>query len=608
MTNFESKPSSEARSGVRPPAAAGRERGAAMVLALIVILVMTLLTGALVVTVTHETLGTQTAVDGTRAFFVAEAGAARAMSSLRRDLDWTVSGNALGRCGTYDGQPVLYDLTSSQCMGPSTFPDGLSYPLAGPIPVSTPTPAPSPAPVTPACSATRVVTPGGGAGAAGAEMGRFIATYVMVGANEIQVRVVGKTGRAARGVVFSAARLTALDFVTYSSTSVDATASGNGTFTINGSVYIRGDWSFKGNSAQLNNRPVTSADTAPYDNQTYVCGNLDLQGNPQIGTPSQKMAGTHIGGAIVGSGTTSCESRRGICTQLLDNAVPDIRLADVTTIVTSTKSGATYTNNLEGGTGLPNLSFLERSGAVWNAVSGRTSLTFDGTTSWRLPKAGRVTQCQTASPDNSDLAAVMTECSALYNAATGVLHVAGNQVIYVPGSVTVSRDVLYRVDNNPTAGRVSGDPSTIIVACEAGNTCNPATSTPTLGLQATEMFRAQLPASGAGSSFPTQDMIAFIVNGKSQFDLSGSASDQEVNVVLVAGCAASLPLARCDTEIKKNFYFHGTLVARSLVFKQNVDLFQMPDMNMHVPAVVRGLLRDASTASVIPRRWREIGF
>ncbi|MBM3450362.1 MAG: hypothetical protein FJX78_05195, partial [Armatimonadetes bacterium] len=119
---------------------------------------------------------------------------------------------------------------SSQCLGPSTFADGIPYPMTGPIPASTPSPAASPAPVTPTCASTTVVTPTGSPGPAGTPIGRFIATYTIVKRDESQVRLVGRTGRAARGVAFTANRVTALNFVTYSSTSVDETASGNGTF------------------------------------------------------------------------------------------------------------------------------------------------------------------------------------------------------------------------------------------------------------------------------------------------------------------------------------------------------------------------------------------
>lgn len=492
-------------------------------------------------------------------------------------------------------------------MGPSTFADGIPYPMTGPIPASTPSPAASPAPVTPTCASTTVVTPTGSPGPAGTPIGRFIATYTIVKRDESQVRLVGRTGRAARGVAFTANRVTALNFVTYSSTSVDETASGNGTFMINGSVYVRGNWSFKGNSRQLNNLPIVSADTPPYENQTFVCGNLDLQGNPQIGTPTQPMSGIHIAGSVVGSGSTACSSTRGLCTNLLDNVVPDIRLSGFSTIVTSTKSGETYTNALEGPSGLPHLSILQRSGSIWNPVASQTDLTF-ASAFWRLPKVGRLSRCQAASPDNSDLAAVLNDCAAMYDGSTGVFYVAGNQTIYVPGAVRVGRDVLYRVDDNPAGSRAGGDASTIIVACEAGNGCNPTTSSPSLAFEATEMFRAQLPASGTGTSSPSQDLLALIVNGRSEFDLSGSPSDQAVNLVLVNGCTSGLPAACCTTCIKKNFFFHGALVARSLIFNQNVDLFQVPDLSTYVPAVVRGLLHDASSASVIARRWREIGF
>jgi hypothetical protein len=580
------------------------ESGTVMVLAVITIVVMTMITAGLVTATTHETLSTQTALDGIRALALAEAGAARAVSSLRRDENWSVTGTALGRCGTYLGQAVLYDLLSGQCMGPGTYAEGMPFPVTGPIAVTTPGGSSTPA----ACASASVNNPGAGSvGAAGASAGRIFVTYQMVGASEIQVRVAAMASRASRGVQFTARRVSAADFAAYSSTSVDALSSGNGTFTINGSVYVRGDWSFKGQSRQLNNRPIRSTDTAPYDNQSYVCGNLHLQGNPQIGTPSERMFAIHIAGAITGSGTTSCSSSAGLCTQLLDNVVPDIQMGDVGARVAQIKSSTLYTNDLAGGGSLPNLAILELDGATWTPRAGRTDLVF-GETSWRLPKRGRATECAAASPDNSNLATVLSECSALYVGSTHVLYVAGGQTIYVPGKVEVDQDVSYRIDTNPSAARVANDASTLVIACEAGNGCSPTNSSPSLAFEVDKMIRAQLPASGAGTSFPSQDLLGVIVNGKTEFDLNGNASSQEVNLMLVGGCSVSLPASRCTTSIEKNLYFYGSLIARSLVFKQNVDVFQVPDLTTYVPASILDLLVDPVGTAVVMRQWREIGF
>ncbi|MCS7172446.1 MAG: hypothetical protein N0A24_03405 [Armatimonadetes bacterium] len=270
------------------------EHGMALVVALLTILVLLLLTAALVTAAITETFTAQTAEDSARAFLVADAAAARALASLRLDGDWAAADpggqDAVGRCP--DG--ALFDLLAGECMR------DVPYPRYGAVAVSATSP---PGGISePVCAARTVTGPAASPVPLPPEesFGRYtVAVLEVPGSNQIRLRAVGRVGRATRGFAFTVSRVTPADFVSYSALRVDATRVGNGTFRIHGSVYVRGDWEFKGNSQQLNDRPVSDGDRENdpvYDNQTFVCGNLILQGNAQIGTANRPMLGVHISG------------------------------------------------------------------------------------------------------------------------------------------------------------------------------------------------------------------------------------------------------------------------------------------------------------------------
>ncbi len=603
-------------------AVGGDQRGVAMVIALLTVLVMLLLTAALVVASMTETFSAQTAEDSTRAFLVADAAAARAIASLRLDSDWSdsVEGEAEGqqRCA-----PELYDVVAGRCMRDvpypsegaiSVSPTGSQEPKCAAAPVTEPVASPSPLP-------------------SGQSFGSYTVTVLGTpDPNRIRLRAVGRVGRATRGFEFTVARVTPADFVSYSALRVDATRVGNGTFRIHGSVYVRGNWEFHGNSRQLNDRPVSETDTEDpvYDNQTFVCSDLVLSGNPQIGTASKPMLGVHIAGTTVARG-----SAYEIHALLADKVVPDIRLASVPQAVGCVKGVGdqetcdrsfeglwnAYTNSLDTSGGSTRMRLYVWSGSVWNEELS-TDLRLDAT-AWRIPRRGKEDACRGHARDAS-LDAVLRDCVAFYD-GSGVLYVAAQQVIYVPGSVSVLRDVSYRVDDDPTQacnpGLGSSDPcrpddaSLFVVACEDGTSCHPGGASPAYGFDVREMVRAQRPASADPSdpfyprtTFPSRDLLAVLVHGRVRFGLSGSAENQEINLVVVSGCDQSLPPERCDLTMQKNLQLYGSVISRLLVFEQNVDLYQVPDLRQYLPFTLEHFLAAPGGAAVVVTQWREIGF
>ncbi len=217
------------------------ERGAAMVIALLTIVIMVLLTAALVVASMTETFNAQTAEDSARAFLVADAAAAHAIASLRLDPDW--SDNDWDPTGDEPNcAPYLYDAVRKRCMGlspsPSPRPSPVPYPDRESWVVA---PAAGSDPTQPACAAAPVSRAGEEPGelSENQRIGTYsVAVLEQLGPGKIRLRAVGRVGRAVRGFEFTVERVTPADFVSYSALRVDATRVGNGTFRIHGSVYV----------------------------------------------------------------------------------------------------------------------------------------------------------------------------------------------------------------------------------------------------------------------------------------------------------------------------------------------------------------------------------
>jgi hypothetical protein len=206
---------------------------------------------------------------------------------------------------------------------------------------------------------------------------------------------------------------------------------------------------------------------------------------------------------------------------------------------------------------------------------------------------------------------VLGACAAYYD-GQGHLYVAAGQLIYVPGAISVTQDVDYRVDNNPMGPYERGDAAMFVAACEPQAPCSPQRSSPDYGLDVREMLRAHRKASDGlfydQTTFPSHDLLAVLVNGKVRFGLSGNRDQQQVNLVVLSGCEATLPADRCDLTMQKNLQLYGSVISRLLVFEQNVDLYQVPDLRRYLPFVLDRFLSAPGGAAVVVTSWREIGF
>jgi Tfp pilus assembly protein PilX len=621
------------------------EAGVALVMALLTVVVLLLVGAGLVTAAMTEVFTAQVAEDSGRALNVAEAGLAHAIQVLRQDPNWLDDQGATAGCD--GGSPfgpdwkVLRNLGNDEnsCMSQVPYPHGAA------IPVSLPSPTPG---QQAECASVpvEVGSGGGGSGPGPAAIGTYT-VYFNVNSvngdrsvNTLRVRVVGKVGRAQRGVEVVLRRVTVADFVAYSSSTVDSTTqSGSGTFTVHGSVYIRGDWAFKGNSKQLNDQPVSTDDAAspPYENQTYVCGDLKPQGNADIGTSQQPMKAVHVAGDLRPQGNAQIFANR------IDKAVPDIRLpsvpravkcilgqvdSTVTPPINQTNCDRefprlwrSYTNHLIGG----DARWVQKSGSSYLVGNVPSPLAIDGSTKeFGLPRRGRESQCQAAlTAANRTKRSILQDCAAWYDGA-GNLYVAGGQVVYLPGQLKVSRDVRYRVDDfspsapdDPDAASTQGDASLFVVAGGSASCVDDRNASLAVESQVLAWRAAW---QGATSSFPRQDLLAFLVKGCAYLSFPGN--NAEVDGVFIVGD----DVGRCndpnvrggqpgDLVTRYRLRLYGAVIAKCLKLQDNppnaynVDWYQVPDLRDYVvSSILGGFLNYSAGSAIIIQQWREIGF
>jgi len=608
------------------------EAGVALVMALLTVVVLLLVGAGLVSAAMTEVFTAQVAEDSGRALNVAEAGLAHAIQVLRQDPNWLDNEGATAGCD--GGSPFGPDWKVLRNLGNDENPcmSQVPYPHGAAIPVSQPTPGQQ---AECASVPVEVGSGGGGSGPGPAAIGTYTVYFnVNEGrsVNSLRVRVVGKVGRAQRGVEVLLRRVTVADFVAYSSSTVDSTTqSGSGTFTVHGSVYIRGDWAFKGNSKQLNDRPVSTADAAspPYENQTYVCGDLKPQGNAGIGTSQQPMKAVHVAGDLRPQGNAQ------IFANHIDSAVPDIRLPSVARAVRCILGQVdqtncdqefpglwnSYTNHLSGGAAR----WVRKSGSSYLVGDVPSPLEINGSTKeFGLPRRDRESQCQAAlTAANRTKRSILQDCAAWYDGA-GNLYVAGGQVVYLPGQLKVSRDVRYRVDdfsasapNDPDAASTQGDASLFVVAGGSASCVDDRNASLTVESQVLAWRAAW---QGATSSFPHQDLLAFLVKGCAYLSFPGN--DAEVDGVFIVGD----DVGRCndpnvrggqpgDLVTRYRLQLYGAVIAKCLKLQANppnaynVDWYQVPDLRDYVvSSILGGFLNYSAGSAIIIQQWREIGF
>ncbi len=638
------------------------QRGVAMVVALLTVLVMVLLTSALVVGSMTETFSAQTAEDSARAFLVADAAAARAIASLRLDPDWsrfdgpTNENRKRDAVGDPDCPGGVVDLLTQECM------QDRPYPKYGPFVVSAA--APPDGGDDAACAARRVTNPGnpGAELPEGQSFGRYTVTVQeVIGPDRIKLRVVGRVGRAARGFEITVNRVTAADFVGYSSGTVDSTVrSGSGELTIHGSIYIRGDWAFKGNSKQLN--------PPPHDHQTYVCGGLYPVGNAHIGEQAgrgrqyygQPMAAVHIAGGYD-------RERARIYANIIDNIVPDIRLGDVARAAKCIRGievqdamppinqencesefprlWGKYTNHLSNN-GTPvwitrrgnsqseeieyQLEYMQSPIEIKRGSGPQDLVEF------AIPKRDRQQECLDSLPSGND-EQILTNCSvwgrwteghstsswwdvifAAEEERSGQRRVRG-QLIYLPASLLISEEVRYRVRvievDEDFGEDAPNSAASFFVVDYPIEDCVQSRQETRASLGIVAPFKAD-------GEFPGGNLVGFLVNGCAYVWIQGG--DQTVQSVMIVGGGSG----RCndsenvsdgrpgDLVTRGQLNFYGALIAKCLSLQNdergrayNVEWFHVQGLRDRVVnSLLGGFLRSAEGSAVVVTQWREVGF
>jgi hypothetical protein len=628
--------------------------GVALVVALITIVVMLLFTSALVIAAMTETLSAQMHEDSGRALNVAEAGAARAIGhALRFDRDWADAAEATaGDCGTVaiGGVTwlVLRDTARNICLRNVPYPGKIAVVE---IPAAAGPPAQNDEEDAACASPLANFDFGLPPPEAQPSPGRQIGTYTVLfhptlerGGGALTVRAIGRVGRAARGIEFLARRKTAADFVVYSAVEMEGAWGGPArALSIHGTIYVRGDWDLA-DSAQYNDRPVTTADAAspPYENETFVCNDLYLE-NASIGRPGVPMKGVHVAGDL----EADPDENARIYAHRMSRAVPDIRLPDIDRQVRCIGGALPRAEcDAEFGSGMwrSHTNHLAADGmavVAWDgarfASSARADLPTAPARVFLLPRRNRVAECVAAANanlrsdgrlrDNGIRRAVMAECALFYDRSATPetrLYVAGGQVIYIPGRAVFSEPVVYRVDNDPDAAQTKRDTSVLVVAYEARD------ETSDDSLVVNHRFLAW----NRGSErlrFAETDLLAFLVSGQAMIrgpSVPIPAPDcktptaQEINgVFAVGGEPGGLDMNRA--------HVFGALIAREILLDEagppggqfNLRWCQIPDLQAILnttlgrapndprrPTVLGQVLNNPQGSTVVMLNWREAGF
>ena len=536
---------------VRPfRAAHASQSGMVLIQVIAFSIILAMITFALV-SLTISEYATVTAADkGMRALYIADAAVERAITVLRADSNW------------FDTQGAEKNMNFNQATWLPKQPLYDKFQAGG------------------AGNAENVAYPAGG----GANSGTY-SIYLRQAtdpgdspSNDIWIRALGTAGVATRAIEVKLHRLTPLDFSVYSAQSFQV-SSGGGNVTMHGSAYFFQDLGLKAVQTGLyNDRPIHASDTAPYLNQIYVKGTLDMStGNSSVGTAAQPMYGVHAASINLKNNGT-----QNLYTQEMDHVVPSIPYPNVAGYISSTLTNKTYANLLA-----PDQSTMvicTHSGGVWTPLN-KGDLAF-GSSEFTIP-ASTYTACGTGGETNS------ANYVAHWNPGQTVpltlnSNLKGNPVV-VPGSIAMSQNVTYSGVATFIANANTG-------LCPGGAT-----------LCTSGQILASTPASGATcgyatpSSMPSSDLIAFIVAGNVSIAGSGSTCNQENDVVIVAGSGGS---STFSSSFKVQIY--GVIITEQLSTSQNPDFYQMPDMLTYLPTPVTQLATNGVTMPVVVKQWHEL--
>lgn len=564
------------------------ESGFAMLTALILILIMAMLTGAVVNLALSEYSAAASHEQSVQAFFVAEAALERALAVLRLDDDWS------------DAPTSWQPLNDPDAGGPAVdvpFPSGSSArrysiyvrqgwpggpPPAGPCPGSTADP-----------------------------------NNPEYWVNNTLVRAIGRFGRAARTVEFLAHRLTAGDMTTYSAQDVilnDPSAKGAGNVEIHGSLYVRGGLGLKAVKTGIyNDRPLFSGETDPpgYCNQLFVRGILDMtKANATVGTASQPMWGVHAWEIKLKKGVK--DPLDVIHTKYLGNEVPDIPYPDVEGYVQMLKTTGGYGNALETDGRLIMCRKSSPAAAVDPAPVLSSDLVLGGSSEvFYLPSKAYwdSLSVKTCAPDVESGANFILKWDSSFSPGKLAFNSANkDKPVLVSGMLKVMKDVIYSgigtivvdypdqtqwaMDSGDSSGKNPSGTSPLAGPCPSSLSCKIVATQPA----------SQGYVCPTQSTMPCQDLAVFIINGNVRLNGSGTVANQENDAIIVAGNRDD-PVHQFISL--KKVVLYGIVIANKLDTSQNPDFRQVPDIANYMPFPFAYLL-GGSGGAVVNRNWREL--
>jgi len=527
--------------------APGSEGGMAMLLAIAFMVVMALIIVALSNLTISELATSHTLEKGDQAFAIADGAVERAIAVLRLDKDWSVQA---GATANLDPAGAAFKPLVDQFQPGGGNAVSQAFPSNAPV------------------------------GTYSIEIRKAAADPT----NNVWIRALGTFGGVSRSIEIQLHRLTPADFTTYSAGTYSALKGGGGNVTIHGSAYFYSDLLIKAvQTGFYNDRAINVGDAAPFENQLFVRGTLDMsKGNATIGTSSQPMWAVHANHINNPS--------KNIHTYELDNVVPVITYPNV--------SG--YINCLTGQPGCPAGLTATAPGNALSAPTGpmvickgvglpstTTDLTF-GSTYFFVPTKANPTCAAPTGPS----APYMLIWDPTQTVPLQLNSSQAGAPILVPGVITSTQPITYA--GKGTLVAVNSNSQTYALDTSGGQVL------------------AQNPASGTGdvlgcgytnpSSMPSTDLLGIIVAGSALMPGSATACNQEQDLALVVG---EVPSSNMFTSTKKVQLF-GAVITSQLDTTQNPDFWQVPGLKQALSVPLLQVLAANGPQPVIIQRWHEL--
>ncbi|TMJ09852.1 MAG: hypothetical protein E6H02_08640 [Bacillati bacterium ANGP1] len=524
-------------------AARAGEAGIVLIQVIAFSIVLAMITFALVSLSISEYATANSADRGMRALYIADAAVERAIAVLRADTNWNDGVGADKNANNATWQP-LWDQFQAGGAGNAV---SQTYPAGG----------------------------GGSSGLYSLYVKRPGAgTYNP--ADNIWVRAIGQAGKGMRSIEILLHRLTPLDFSVYSAQSYQV-SSGGGNVTMHGSAYFYQDLGLKAvKTGVYNDRQILSTDAAPYTNQLYVKGTLDMStGNPTVGTLTQPMYGVHAGTLNLKGGTGS------IHTLELDNVIPNIPYPSVSGYISSLLTNKTYGNVLSG----PQTQLVVCTGSGPYTQTWSANVTF-GSSYFFIPTQANA-GCTNPPTTSADYMLIWDPGKS----APLQLNTAQQSTpVFIPGVVVINQNVSYT------------GVGTLVVQTTGGGTGLDTGSGQILASNPASYSNGQNPCGYPNpTTMPKTDLLAFVIAGNVTMQGSGTTCSQEQDVVIIAGASGT---STFTSSKKVNVY--GVVITEQLDTTQNPDFYQMPDILQNVPGPVSTIATYNTTMPVVVWQWREL--